>query len=1098
MIPRAVPPPTSTRLHIEPAALDDNASMTLGGGHRGPIAYMAGNNTAVNVVMLVLLAGGLYTAFGLVQEVIPDASLDRVQVLVPYPGASPEEVEELILRRIEEQIRGVEGLDRVVATASRGSGSVVAEFKTGTDIGRALNEVKAEVDRIATFPAEAERPAVREVTTRQVFLRLVVHGNVPERTLKQLAYRIEEGISALPQVSLAQTSGIRPDEISIEVPGLRLRSLGLTLEEIAHAVRQGSLELSAGRVSDGEEEILVRTLGRNYDQHDFESIIVLTRTDGTSVRLGDIATVRDGFADSDLRMRYNGRPAARVDVYRTSDEHLLEISAAVQNYLESSVVPSMPAGVEVAIWSDDAALVGGRLGLMVKNGLLGLVLVFITLALFLEIGLALWVAVGLAVSFAGAFLVMGFLGVTINMFSLMGLILALGIVVDDAIVVGESVHLEREKGAGALEAAIRGTRQVSTPVIFAVLTSIIAFSIPLTVPGAQGKLARGIPIVVISVLFISLLDSLLLLPNHLSHLPAAGRRGRYRITGLWSRLQRRVDVLVKRLAEGPLDRGLRLATGRPVVVLAGAAGLLVLSSALVVSGIVPSRFIIPLEGDIVSADLELPAGTPGELTAAVADRVEAAGHRAVARVAAEHGLSMDDAPLEVAVAVTVGQSAQLFDPLAGDLAPAPRGHIATVQFKLIDWEVRGIAASALEQRWREEAGEIPEATEFSITSSIVGGDLPVHYDLSHPDPDRLRAIANDVVAELAGIDGVFAVRQNLDEGFNELRLELEPAARTLELTRDDFARQMRAGLFGVEALRVPRGREDVRVYLRLPEEERSSAVDVERYMVRVPGGGQVALGQIASVDSDRSPSTIHRIDGRRAVSVTADVDAINATGRQVDDRLERVLLAPLESQDPDFAYAFGGQRKQQDTVNAVLARSGFLALIVMYALMVIPFRSWSQPLIVLAAIPLGAVGALVGHMLLGLELSLWSTQGLIGVGGVVINDSLVMMKFMNEFRDSGMDPREAIIAGSSVRFRAILLTSLTTFLGVAPLVLETSTHARHLVPLATSVGFGVLVATFLLLLVVPALAMVQHNTREWWASRARRRKALPPFRRQPS
>ena len=1055
--------------------------MSRSDGYRGPIAYMAGNNTAVNVVMLVLLIGGLYTAFGLVQEVIPDASLERIQIVVPYPGASPEEVEELIVRRIEEQIRGVEGLERVVATASRGAASLVAEFKNGTDISRALNEVKAEVDRIPTFPAEAERPEVREITTRQVFLRLVVHGNVPERALTELAYRIEEGISALPEVSLARTSGTRPQEISIEVPQVRIRSLGLTLEEIAYAVRQGSLELSAGRISASEEEILVRTLGQNYDQYDFEDIVVLTRPDGTSVRLGEIATVRDGFADSDLRMRFNGRPAARVDVYRTSDEHLLEISPAVHEYLETSVVPSLPAGVEVAIWSDDATLVGGRLGLMVKNGLLGLILVFITLALFLEIRLASWVAVGLAVSFTGTFLVMGFLGVTINMFSLMGLILALGIVVDDAIVVGESVHLEREKGAGGLAAAIRGTKQVSGPVIFSVLTTIIAFSTLMTVPGAQGKLGRAVPIVVISVLFISLIDSLLLLPNHLSHLPAAGRRARHRAARFWGRLQKGVSVLLQRLADGPLDRGLRLATGRPLVVLASAAGLLMLSGALVVSGIVPSRFIIPLEGDIVSADLELPAGTPGEITAAVAGRVEAAGHRAVARIAAEHGLSPGDAPLEVGVAVTVGQSAELFDPLAGDLVRAARGHVATVQFKLIDWESRQIAASALEHFWREEAGEIPEATEFSITSSIVGGDLPVHYDLSHPDPVRLRSIADDVAAELAAIDGVFDVRRNLDEGLDELQLELEPAARTLQLTRDDFARQIRAGFFGVEALRVPRGREDVRVYVRLPEEERNSAVDVEKYMVHLPGGGEVALGQIASVGLDRSPSTIHRIDGRRSVSVTADVDAIHATGRLVDDRLQRDILAPLATRDPDFAYAFGGQRKQQDTINAALARSGFLALIVMYSLMAIPFRSWLQPLIVLAAIPLGAIGALVGHMLLGLDLSIWSTQGLVGVSGVVINDSIVMVKFMNNFRDSGMDPREAIIAGSRVRFRAIVLTSLTTFLGVAPLVLETSTHARHLVPLATSVGFGVLVATFLLLLVVPALAMAQHNAREWLA-----------------
>ncbi|MCE2423066.1 MAG: efflux RND transporter permease subunit [Gemmatimonadetes bacterium] len=1054
--------------------------MTPGDAPRGPIAYMAANNMVVRVVTLFLLVGGLFTAFGLVQEVIPNSSLDRVHIVVSYPGASPEEVEEQIIRRIEEQIRGVEGLGRVSAMASRGSGSVIAEFRNGTDIGRALNEVKAEVDRIPTFPAEAERPEVRELTTRQPFLRIIIRGDVPERALNELALQIEEGISALPNVSLARTGGTRPHEISIEVPQRTLRALGLTHEGIARVVRQASLDLPGGRVSASDGEILVRTLGRKDDQYDFEDIIVLTRADGTAVRLGQIATVRDGFADSDLRMRYNGLPAASVDVFRTSDEQLTGISSAVRDYLENSVEPGLPAGVEVGIWFDDSEMVSGRLGLMIKNALLGLMLVFITLALFLEIGLAMWVAAGLGVSFAGAFLVMGALDVTINMFSMMGLILALGIVVDDAIVVGESIHLEREKGAGGLEAAMRGTRQVSSPVFFAVVTSIIAFSTLLTVPGAPGRLMSSIPVVVIAVLAVSLLDSLLLLPNHLSHLPEAGRQAPNRVFALWKNVQNRVDALVRKTADGPLDRGLSLATRRPFVVLAAAAGLFVLSAMLVVSGVVRNRAIVPIEGDIVSADLELPAGTGGDITSRVADRIEAAGLRAVERIAAEHDPTTAGALRNVAVAVTVGQPAQLFDPIGGDAAPVARGHLATVQFRIFDWERYGVAAGDLERVWREEAGEIPEATAFTITSSIIGGDMPVHYDISHPDPDRLAAIAERVVRELNGFDGVFEVKDNLDDGFNELRLELEPASRSLQVTTDHFARQIRAGFYGVEALTVPRGRDDAKVYVRLPEEERNSAADVEEYMVRLPDGGEVALGQIARVSFDRAPSTIHRIDGRRAVSVTADVDAVNATGVQVDAHVVDQIFAPLEAEDPDFAYAFGGQRKQNDETMSALARSGFFALLLMYALMAMAFGSGFQPLVVLAAIPLGMIGTLVGHMLLQLDFSMWSTFGLIGVSGVVVNDSLVMIKTMNDFRDAGMDPREAIIAGSKSRFRAVVLTSLTTFLGVAPLALETSSYAEHLVPLATSVGFGVLVATFLILLVVPALAMVQYQSREWF------------------
>ncbi|MXX77722.1 MAG: efflux RND transporter permease subunit, partial [Gemmatimonadales bacterium] len=651
---------------------------------RGPIGFMAKNGIAANVVMLFLVLAGLVSARNLVQEVLPDFSLDRVQILVRYPGAAPEEVEESIVRRIEEQIRAVDGLNRVESTASEGLASVIAEFTSGTDVNRALNELKAEVDRIPTFPAAAERPEIREITSRQSVIRLLVYGDVPERTLKELAYGIEEGLSALPEVSLAEISGARPYEISIEVPLRRLRALGLTLDDIAFAVRQSSLELSAGRVSTSGDDILVRTLGQNYEQVDFEEIILLGRPDGTSVRLGEIATVRDGFADTDLSVRYNGQTAVRVDVFRTSDEQVLDIAEAVKRYLDAEVVPALPEGVSVELWKDDSEEVSGRLGLMTENALIGFALVFLALALFLEIRLAMWVAVGLAVSFMGAFLVMGFLGISINMFSLMALVLALGIVVDDAIVVGESIFAERERGQRGLAAAIRGTRRVSTPVIFSVLTTITAFAALLNAPGPQGELGRGIPLVVIAVLVISLLESLLVLPNHLSHLAAPGVRRSGAAQRMLHRAQGAVDRTMKRLAEGPLDRGLRVATEQPSIVLAAAAGLLVISLGAVASGIVPNQFITPIEGDVVSANLEMPTGTPAERTARIVAELEAAGRRAVARLS--DGGDEGEDPLEFDVAVTVGELAALFDPLGGDAVEASRGHLGTVQFKLHDWD----------------------------------------------------------------------------------------------------------------------------------------------------------------------------------------------------------------------------------------------------------------------------------------------------------------------------------------------------------------------------------------------------------------------------
>ena len=1033
---------------------------------------MARNSVAANVLMLVLVLAGLFAARNLVQEVLPELSLDQVQVLVLYPGATPAEIEESVVRSIEEQIRGVEGLDRTEATASEGFGSVIARFKSGTDISRALNEVKAEVDRIITFPAEAERPQVREITSRQNVIRLLVHGNVPEATLKELAYDIEEGISALPEVSLAEVSGARPYEVSIEVPVRRLRALGLTLDDVAAAVRQGSMELSAGNLSTDTEEVLVRTLGRNYDQADFEDIIVLTRPDGTSLRLREIATVRDGFADTDLSVRYNGQRAVGIDVYRSSDEKVLEIAAAVRDYLDAEVLPALPPGVDVDIWKDDSVEVSGRLGLMIENALLGLALVLVTLALFLELRLALWVAVGLAVSFIGTFLFMELLGVSVNMFSLMALVLALGIVVDDAIVVGESVFAARERGAHGTDAAIDGTLRVSAPVLFSVLTTATAFAALLTAPGPQGQLARAIPVVVITVLLISLVESLLVLPNHLAHLPPPDAPQRGRLSRRLKRVRENVDLALKRAVDGPLDRGLRLAVDKPSIVLASAGGLLVITLGIVNAGIVPNQFVTPIEGDVVSANLEMPIGTPGERTSAVAAEVEAAGHRALERIERERGAEADAEPLEVGVALTVGRSAALYDPLGGNAIEAARGHLAAVQFKLIDWERHDIAASTFERLWREEVGTLPDASSLSISSNLITLGLPVHFNLSHPDPDRLAVIADEFTAELNAIDGVFDVRSNLDAGFRELQLELKPAARTLNLTVGHFATQVRSAFFGTETLRVQRGREEVAVYVRLPEDERDSASDVERYLVRAPGG-EVPLGQVASAGFARSAATIHRMDGRRAVTITADVDPVHATGTQVNRLLDNGIVARLSADDSQFAYTVGGQRKQQEEANADLSRSLFLALLVMYALMAIPFGSYSQPLIILAAVPLGMIGAVAGHMILGLSMGIWSMYGLVGVSGVVVNDSLMMIKFINDLRASGIPARDAIIMGAKDRFRPILLTSITTFVGVAPIVFETSTHAQHLVPLAASVGFGILIATALLMLVVPSLVALQ-------------------------
>ena len=1035
---------------------------------------MARNGVAANLLMLFILIAGLFALRGLVQEVFPEISMDRVLVSVAYPGATPDEVEESIILKIEEQIEGIDGLKQIRSTAAEGRGSVVAELNLGEDVARALDDIKAQIDRIQTFPAGAERPEVTEVTNRQSVIRLVVFGDVPERTLKELAYRTEDALSALPVVSYVETTGVREYEISIEVPLRRLRALGLTLGDIANAVRGGSLDLSAGSIDTRNEEVRIRTTGQNYTQQDFEEIIVLSRADGTVVRLGDIAEVRDGFRDVHLIGRYKGQPAAYVEVFRTADEKVLEIVDAVERHLEEEAIPSLPAGVGLEIWNNDADILQDRLGLLVKNGLLGLTLVLLALALFLEIRLALWVAVGIVVSFVGTFAVMAVLGVSINLMSLFAFILAVGIVVDDAIVVGENIYAERERGVRGVVASIRGTRRITRPVIFAVLTTVVAFCPLFFIPSSIGRIIGQIPIIVISVLLFSLLESLLVLPNHLSHLPNHRRPSPGRRPHLISRIQSRVESALKRFIAGPLDRSLRFATGRPGIVIASGVAMIIVCVAMIPAGIIKVDFMPSVEADLVTASLEMPEGTPVQRTSDVARTLETTGHQALDRLASDAGESVE--ALLAGVNVTIGLPARQTGPggAAADAAN-PQANIAAVEFKLVSPDDRNVSAADFRQLWREELGALPAAKSLSISAELISFGAPVHVELSHPDPEQLALVGDTLVARLQEFAGVFDIQADQDEGLREIQLDLLPEARTLGLTLDNLARQVRSAFFGNEALRVQRGREDMRIYVRLPEEERNAIADVENYRVRTPTGGEVPLGRVASVRFANSPTTIRRKDGHRVLTVTADVNTDVVTGDEVTNLLEGSILPEIAARNPGLTYSFGGEQQEQVESFGALGSGFALALLAIYALLAIPFGSYTKPLIIMAAIPFGIIGAVLGHAILGLQMAIMSLFGVIGLSGVVVNDSLVMIDFIDERMRQGMPGREAIIDGAKARFRPIFLTSVTTFLGVAPLVFETSLQAQFLIPMAASLGFGIVFGTAVLMMIVPALAMVQHR-----------------------
>ena len=1038
----------------------------------GPIAFMAGNSVAANLLMWAIIAAGLVSLTGLEREAWPTVPFYHVEVSMPYPGATPEEVEESIIAKIEDQVSGLDDVKAVKSVAAPGMASVRIQMDSRTDMAQALDDIESAVNRIQSFPASAERPQFREMTNRQSMMRLIVYGDVPERSLKELAYQIEDDLTMLPSVSQVEVSGVRKYEISIEVPLHRLRALGLTLPDIANTIHRSSLDLSAGSIDTRESQVRVRTLGQNYDQQDFEEIVLLSGSDGTVLRLGDIAEVRDGFQETDLIVRHQNHPAVFVEVYRADDEHVMDVATTVREHLTNEVVPALPDGVGITIWNDESQAYEERAALLLKNGILGLLLVLIALSLFLEIRLALWVAAGIAISGIGTLAAMLVLDYAINTISLFSFVLAIGIVVDDAIVVAEHIQDERKRGTPGVVAAIRGTRRIKVPLIFAVLTSVAAFVPLLFIPGGVGETWSALPVILIAMLLVSLVESLLVLPSHLSHLRGPEWVPTNAVDRFLTRIQGRVDVLLNRFVQGPLDRVLRFATDQPAVTMAGAVGMLILSISLLPAGIVPTTLAADVEGDFATVTLDMPDGTTASRTYEVAKELEAAGHRVIERLS--RGRPEDAPPLLTGVTVTVGQGPRLE---GGGLNPAPtlnpQANIATIEFKLLGAQQRQLSTTEVVQAWREEVGVLPYVRGITFSGEVIDLGNPVEAVLSHPDPERLAQIADSVVDGLRGVGGVYDIRSDHTPGIPEIQLELRPEARTLGLTLEELAGQTRAAFFGAEAVRVQRGREEVRVYVRLPADERNSITDVEGYLLRTPSGAEVPVTSVASLNPGVSPPAVRRRDGQRVVTVTADVDPTVISGGEANSILADSILADLTAVYPDLTYTFGGEQQEQLESLGALYRGFAIALLMIFVLLAIPLRSYTKPFIIMAVLPFGFIGVILGHLVLGVALSAVSFMGIFGLSGVAVNDSLVMIDFIDQKLREGVPIRTAIIEGAKGRFRPIMLTSVTTFLGFTPLILERSIQAQFLIPFAASLGFGILFTTAIVMMVVPALYTIQ-------------------------
>tara|TARA_Y100001934_G_scaffold72631_1_gene90315 strand:+ start:1562 stop:4762 length:3201 start_codon:yes stop_codon:yes gene_type:complete len=1045
----------------------------------GPIRWMIRNRVTANLLMVFILVAGSFGAISLRKQVFPEFSPELINISVAYPGASPIEVEEAIVVPTEAALESIDEVEEVNATASQNLAVVTAELRSGVDKQRVLDEVKSAIDRIRTFPVQIERPIVNLASPRSQVIQLVLSGNVGERALKVLAKEARDDLIALGAISDVQISGARDYELSIEVSSDVLDAYGFSLSQLATIVRRESLELSGGEIETRDGRVLLRTQGRNETSEDFRDIVVLAEADGTEVLLSDIATVTDGFADSDLAATFNGQRAVVVTAYRVGEESVLDVAEAVHTYV-ASFSARLPEGVTASVWQDQSVVLDGRLKLLIKNGILGLTLVLIALTLFLDLKLAAWTAIGIGISFIGAFALLAPLGVTMNTISLFGFILALGIVVDDAIVMGENIFAEREKGRSPLEAAEVGAIRIARPVIFAVLTTVVAFAPLLFIEGTLGRLLIDLPLVVITVLLLSLVEALFILPMHLSHDDASIRTSN-RFLGRINETRARIDIALQKFISGPLTRGVRFSILNPGVIMSGALASILICFGLIGGGRLPFSFLPSIQGETVVANLQMPPGTSVERTLEVIQEIETSVLRAGDRMAMD--LPSDHpSPIQNLYSV-VGGGGGGGGPGQTDTPRSSSSSRASLTVELPNPEVSAFTPLDFETAWRAELPELSGVRSFAITSDFFRVAEAIQVQLASGDEQALKAASADVARELAQFSGVFDILTDDDRGEQEFQIDLRPDARTLSITLEDLANQVRGAFFGAEVQRLQRDGEEMPVYIRLPESERDAVADLLIFRVSTPGGARVPLDQVATVSLGSTPTSITRREGERIVSVTADTDESVVTTDEVNRQLERVVLPMLSERHPGVSFSLSGERAEQDDTFASLGRGFMLALLGIFALLAIPLNSYIQPLVIMSAIPFGIVGALIGHAIIGVPVGLFSLFGIIGLTGVVVNDTLVFMDFVNAEKARGLVLEDALLNAARQRFRPIFLTSLTTFLGISPLIFERSIQAQFLAPTAVSLGFGILFATLLIMVVVPALAVTEDRIVRWFKRR---------------
>ncbi|MEX1032137.1 MAG: efflux RND transporter permease subunit [Cellvibrionaceae bacterium] len=1023
------------------------------------IQWFVENSVAANLCMVVIFVGGAISIFALDKEAFPSANTGVIDISAPYPGAGPKEVEQQIIIRIEEAVGDLDGIEEISSMARQGSGSVRVEAVQGYDIQKLLNDVKARVDAIDTFPEDAEQVQVREQQWRTMIMDLGVYGHVEESALKETAQVLRDELAALPNISLAELAAARDDEVSIEVSEDTLRRYNLTFDQVVNAVRGSSLNLPAGTIKSSNGDIQLQTRGQAYFQEDFEDIVVASNPDGAMLYLGDIATINDGFVENDFVALLNGIPSVYIRLYITDNPNVLKAREQVYEYLES-IEGKLPAGVNVELWRDNTLMFKDRMNLLLENSLTGLLLVFVVLMLFLRPILATWVCVGIAIAFMGCLWLLPYMDVSLNMISLFGFLLVLGIVVDDAIIVGESIYSRHEHGLKDTTAAASGAKMVSKPVIFAVISTMVFFAPMLFVPGQMGTMSAPIAIIVILCLVFSLIESLLILPSHLSHLKPE-RESRFSWLNKLAALRGKISGALKYVADTKYQPLLDKALHNNGLTLACFSVAFLLALAVFLGGWLRISFAPIIQSDQIDAQITLGEGVPFSETKAVTDRM----------IAATEKLRQDPELL------AINDSQDFID----NVQTWAYGNNIRFALALKSPEVRDVPTQLVARKWRQFIGEVPEAEEVRINFTINARSEDIRLQMSirsDVTEDQERAV-EAVKSALATYPGAIDIKDDLQSPRDEIELSLKENAEVLGLSLNEIARQVRRGFYGAEVQRIPRAKEDVRVMVRYPEEERRNIDHLDEMRVRTQDGREVPLHAVADINYVPGYSTIRRLDRKRTIVITADLQPGFNANEIVNDLLDR-NLTDWERQFPGFRLALSGNLQDQNEFMDSMTKNFGFSLVIIYGLMAIAFRSYWQPVIVLTAIPFGFMGSVIGHLIMGREVSMMSMLGFVACAGVVVNDNLVLLDRISTLRKQGTEVLQAVMQAGRDRFRAIILTSVTTFAGLTPILFEQSMQAAFLIPMVISLSFGVIFATTVTLILVPCLFLVGERVTERW------------------